>query len=193
GQLIAEQATEGTVTFANLLVQSGQYTLDLSRAPAPGGAMPYTLSVDAATVVFARPDGSVGTSLTSQTGGNVYLPTLQELTLVSPDGRAVTGYVTMTNRGNVADRFGIRGTPGNVDFTVVYYNESGANVTAGVTAGSYLTTQVAPSATAGWIRAVITPSRRAVLQRRSQVLSVDGTSQFNPMVKDGVSIRVNTR
>lgn len=193
GQLIAEQATEGTVTFANLQVQSGQYTLDLSRAPAPGGAMPYTLSVDASTSVFAKPDATVGTSLTSQTGSNVYLPTLQQLTLVSPDGRAVTGYITTTNRGNTADRFGIRGTPGNVDFTVVYYNESGANVTAGVTAGSYLTALAAPSTSVGWIRAVITPSRRAVLQRRSQVLSVDGTSQFNPMVKDGVSIRVNTR
>jgi hypothetical protein len=155
--------------------------------------MPYTLSVDASTSVFAKPDASVGTSLTSQTGSNVYLPTLQQLTLVSPDGRAVTGYITTTNRGNTADRFGIRGTPGNVDFTVVYYNESGANVTAGVTAGSYLTALAAPSTSVGWIRAVITPSRRAVLQRRSQVLSVDGTSQFNPMVKDGVSIRVNTR
>jgi hypothetical protein len=193
GQLIAEQATEGVVSFANLFLSAGEYTLDLSRDPAPGGAMPYTLSVDASTVVFPRPDAAVGTSLTSQTGSNVYLPTLQQLTLASPDGRTVTGYVTMTNRGNVADQVGIRATSGNSDFTVVYFDASGANVTAGVTVGSYLTPEAAPSAVAGWVRAVVTPTRRAVLLRRNHTLSIEGSSLFNPSVKDAVSIRINTR
>ncbi len=155
--------------------------------------MPYTLSVDASTVVFPKPDAAVGTSLTSQTGSNVYLPTLQQLTLASPDGRTVTGYVTMTNRGNVADQVGIRATSGNSDFNVVYFDESGANVTAGVTVGSYLTPEAAPSAVAGWVRAVVTPTRRAVLLRRNHTLSIEGSSLFNPSVKDAVSIRINTR
>jgi hypothetical protein len=193
GQLIAEQATEGVVSFANLFLPAGEYTLDLSRDPAPGSAMPYTLAVDASSVVFSRPDAAVGPSLTSQTGSNVYLPTLQQLILASPDGRTVTGYVTMTNRGNVTDRVGIRGTAGNADFTVGYYDESGANVTAGVTVGSYQTAEATPSTAAGWIRAVVTPTRRAVLLRRNHTLSIEGTSLFDPGVKDEVSIRVNTR
>jgi hypothetical protein len=193
GQLIAEQATEGAVSFANLLVQTGEYTLDLSRGAAPGGAVPYTLSIDASNTVAPMPDASVGTSLTSQTGTNLYFPTVQQLTLASPDGRAVTGYVSLTNRGNVTDRFALRGTPGNADFAVGYFDAAGANVTAGVTVGSFLTAPAAPAAAAGWIRAVVTPSRRAVLLRQNRVFSIEGISQFEPLIKDAVSIRVNTR
>ncbi len=192
GQLIAEQATEGAVSFANLFLSAGEYTLDLLRDPAPGGAMPYTLSVDASTVVFPKPDAAVGTSLTSQTGSNVYLPTLQQLTLASPDGRTVTGYVTMTNRGNIADQVSIRGTGAVTNFAVSYFNETGSNITSQVVAGTYVTPSMAPSSAARWVRVTVTPTKRAVTLRRSHTLSIEGRSTLNSTVLDAVSILVKT-
>jgi hypothetical protein len=193
GQLIAEQALEGNVAFANLRLSSGTYTLELFRDPGVGTATPYTLAINASVVVQARPDGAVGATLTNLTGNNAYLPTLQQLTLSSPDSRIVTGYATATNRGNISDRITVQGGSGDTYFTVVYYNEVGSNVTAQVTAGTYQTPIVAPGASAGWVRAAITPTRRAVQLRRSRTFFIDLKSLFDASAVDGLSILVNTR
>jgi hypothetical protein len=193
GQLIAEQALEGNVAFANLRLSSGTYTLELFRDPGVGTATPYTLAINASVVVQARPDGAVGVTLTNLTGNNAYLPTLQQLTLSSPDSRIVTGYATATNRGNISDRVIIQGGAGDTYFTVVYYNEAGSNITAQVTAGTYQTPIMAPGAPAGWVRAAITPTRRAVQLRRSRTFFIDLKSLFDASAVDGLSILVNTR
>ncbi len=193
GQLIAEQALEGNVAFANLRLSSGTYTLELFRDPGVGTATPYTLAINASVVVQARPDGAVGATLTNLTGNNAYLPTLQQLTLSSPDSRIVTGYATATNRGNISDRVIIQGGAGDTYFTVVYYNEAGSNITAQVTAGTYQTPIMAPGAPAGWVRAAITPTRRAVQLRRSRTFFIDLKSLFDASAVDGLSILVNTR
>lgn len=193
GQLIAEQTVEGTVSFANLQLPAGTYTLELFRDPGAGSASPYTLAVDASEAVQARPDGAVGASLTNLTGNNVYLPALQQLTLTSPDSRTVTGYVTATNRGNIDDRIVVQGTPGDTYFSVVYYNEAGANITAQITAGTYQTPLMAPGAPAAWVRAAVTPTRRAVQLRRNRTFFIDLESLSAPAAIDQVSIQVNTR
>lgn len=193
GQLIAEQGVEGNVDFSDVLLDAGTYLLELFRDPGEGAAESYTLAVNAAAASFARPDGAVGSSLTSVTGNHVYLPALQQLTLASPDSRTVTGYVTATNRGNINDRFTVQGTPGNVYFTVVYFDESGANITAQVVAGTFLTPQTAPEAAPRWVRAAVTPSRRAVQLRRSHTLGINLDSLFDANASDGVSILVKTR
>lgn len=193
GQLIAERTVEGNVAFSSLLLSSGTYTLELFRDPGEGAAESYSLAVDASTVVEARPDGAVGASLTSLTGNNVYLPTLQQLTLASPDSRTVTGYATATNRGNITDRIDLQGSAGDTYFSVVYYNQAGANITAQVTAGTYQTPMMAPGAPTAWVRAAITPTRRAVQLRRSRTLFIDLESEFAPGALDRVSILVRTR
>lgn len=191
--LIAEQTTAGNVNFSGLLLASGTYTLDLSRAPGEGGAEAYTLALDASKTPLARPDGAVGSSLTTVTGNFVYPPTTQRLTLSSPDGRTVTGYITATNRGNVSDRIRLKATGGNSNFAVVYFNENGANVTAQVTAGTYTTRQMLPNESPAWVRAAVTPSKRTVEQGKSYTITVDFTSLHNTAVVDRVSIQVKTR
>lgn len=193
GQLIAEQGVEGVVSFASLELAAGTYTLELFRDPGEGAAQAYTLAVDASTPTFYRPDGAVGASLTTLTGNNVYLPTPQQLTLASPDSRTVTGYTTATNRGNLSDRIGIQGSAGDSYFSVIYYNEAGANITAQVTAGTYQTPVMTPGAPAGWVRAAVTPTRRAVQLRRSRTFFIDLDSLSDANAVDGVSILVNTR
>jgi hypothetical protein len=193
GQLIAEQAVQGNVAFANLILSSGTYTLELFRDPGEGAAAPYTLTVDASLGVLARPDGAVGASLTTLTGNHVYLPTQQQLTLASPDSRSVTGYATATNRGNISDRINIQGSAGDTYFTVIYYNEAGSNITAQITAGTYQTPVMAPGAPAGWVRAAVTPTRRAVQLRRSRTFFIDLEALSDANAVDGVSILVNTR
>jgi hypothetical protein len=184
---------EGNVGFSSLLLSSGTYTLELFRDPGEGAAESYSLAVDASTVVEARPDGAVGASLTSLTGNNVYLPARQQLTLASPHSRTVTGYATATNRGNITDRIDLQGSAGDTYFSVVYYNQAGANITAQVTAGTYQTPMMAPGAPAAWVRAAITPTRRAVQLRRSRTLFIDLASEFAPGALDRVSILVRTR
>ena len=193
GQLIAEQSVAGNVAFANLLLSSGTHTLELFRDLGVGTATPYTLAVDASLEVQARPDGAVGASLSSLTGNNVYFPTTQQLTLVSPDSRIVTGYVTGTNRGNISDRLSFQGTPGDTYFSVIYYNQAGANITAQITAGTYQTALMAPASPAAWVRAAVTPTRRAVQLRRSHNFIIGLKSLHNANATDTVSILVNTR
>lgn len=193
GQLIAEQSVEGAVSFANLFLTSGNYTLEIIRDAGAGAGSPYTMTVDASTVAFPKPDAAVGASLTSLTGTDVYYPTTQQLVLASRDARTVSGYVTLTNRGNVTDRVSLQGTAGNNDFAVGYFDEAGSNVTAQVLVGSFQTPDMVPLAPARWVRAAITPTKRAVQLRRSYSLSINARSQFDSAVRDAVSILINTR
>jgi hypothetical protein len=193
GQLVAERSVAGNVAFSNLLLSSGTHTIELFRDPGEGGALPYTLAVDASSPVQARPDGAVGTSLTSLSGNNLYFPTAQQLSLTSANSQTVTGYITGTNRGNISDRILFQGSASDSYFSVIYYNQSGANITAQMTAGTYQTALMAPGSLAAWVRAAVTPSRRAVQLRRNRTFIIDLKSVFNNSATDRVSVLVNTR
>lgn len=193
GQLVAERSVAGNVAFSNLLLSSGTHTIELFRDPGEGGALPYTLAVDASSPVQARPDGAVGTSLTSLSGNHLYFPTVQQLSLTSANSQTVTGYTVGTNRGNLSDRIQFQGSTGDSYFSVIYYNQSGANITAQMTAGTYQTALMAPGSSAAWVRAAVTPTRRAVQLRRNRTFVIDLKSVFNNSATDRVSILVNTR
>lgn len=193
GQLIAELDVAGAVSFANLALSAGTYTLELSRDPGEGPALAYTLDLDASESALARPDEAVGSSLTTLTGEEVYSPTSQQLVLASPSAGLVTGYVAMRNRGNVGDRVRISGTAGNSDFAVTYYDNVGGNITAQVLAGTYESPELAPVDDSSWIRVTVKPTWWAVILRRTRTFNIVGHSVFDSGVSDAVSIQVNTR
>jgi hypothetical protein len=112
--------------------------------------------------------------------------------LRSPSGRKVSAYATMGNEGGVRDRFDVSGTRKTSDFAVSYFDALG-NVTAAVVAGTYATAETDPGETAGWIRVDVTPTKRAVLLRRTITLSIEGRSRHDANVRDAVSVLVRTR
>ncbi len=193
GRLIAEQTIAGSVSLASLPLVSGTYTIELIRDPGEGSAGPYGLSVNAATTALAKPDGAVGTSLTSVVGNNVYAPSVQRITLSASNGQPVTAYVTATNRGNIRDRIVVRGTAGNADFSVAVFDQAGANITAQFVAGTHKTSEMLPSVAPDWVRMVVTPTPRAVQLGRNFIPYIYLNSDFNSAASDRVSVLVNTR
>lgn len=192
GQIVAEQTVAGAVAFANLSLGAGDYLLELRRDPGAGGADAYTLDLDTTVDDFALVDAAAGASLPATVGLGLYSPVLQQVTLRSPSGRKVSAYATMGNEGSVRDRFDVSGTRGTSEFSVSYFDGLG-NVTAAVVAGTYATAEADPGETTGWIRVDVTPTKRAVLLRRTITLSIEGRSHHDANVRDAVSVLVRTR
>jgi formylglycine-generating enzyme required for sulfatase activity len=188
----------------DVVLEPGTYELRVRR-PAGGTAapQPFTLTLDERTVAVVRPDAMVGGSLAFLGGANVYTgPLAQQLRLTSPKARAVTAYAAVTNRGNRPDRFAWRGNGDSRHFRVDYRNESGARVSGAVRSGLYRTAEHQPGAPSAWLRILVTPERRllvvsrngrTVTLRKVHTVLLDARSVVDPSVRDGVSIRVETR
>jgi hypothetical protein len=150
-----------------------------------------------------RPDAMVGRSVAFMGGANVYSSSYaQQLLLVATRARAVSGYVAVANRGNRPDRFNYRGNGDNRYFKVEYRNATGALVSASVKAGLYRTSEMEPSAPVEWLRVTVTPvkklivvkgRKKTVTLRKAHTAHINATSVLDPAVRDGVSIRVETR
>jgi len=187
-----------------LVLEAGSYSLEILRPfDAAGPAQPYTLTLDERTIAVRRPDASVGGSLASMRGGEVYSDRFFRKTRnttfkVTP----VSAFVSVINGGNRPDRFALRGGDGSRRFDVEYRDASGSVVTAAVRSGRYRTPERDPEAPADWLRVNVEPNKkwislrdggRTATRRKADEILIDASSVADPTARDGVSIRVQGR
>jgi hypothetical protein len=184
-----------------LTLQLGENTVEV-RLIAEDGSTEKTYTLE----VFRndpRPDAMVGRSIAFLGGANAYTgPLAQQLPLLSIQARPVTAYAAVANRGNRPDRFAWRGNGDTRHFRVEYRDAAGALVSAAGRAGLYRTPERQPDDPSDWLRVIVTPERRllvvsqggrTVTLRKVHTVLLDASSVVDPSVRDGVSIRVETR
>ncbi|PAW64715.1 MAG: hypothetical protein B9S36_01970, partial [Verrucomicrobiia bacterium Tous-C2TDCM] len=187
-----------------LILEAGSYSLEILRPfGAAGPAQPYTLTLDERTIAVRRPDASVGGSLASMRGSEVYTDRFFRKTRnttfkVTP----VSAFVSVINGGNRPDRFALRGGNGSRHFDVEYRDASGSAVTAAVRSGRYRTPEREPEAPADWLRVNVEPNKkwislreggRTAARRKADEILIDASSVADPTARDGVSIRLQMR
>jgi hypothetical protein len=194
---------EGGEIDGSIVLEAGSYFLEVRRPDGDAsGTQDFVLTLDERTEAVTRPDAMVGRSLGAMTGSGVYSGlAAQQLRLVSRRGRPVSGHVSAANRGNRPDRIALRGRGGSRFFRVNYYSATGL-VTGGVLSGLYLTTELGPGDPAESLRVAVVPNkrllrgrkgRRNLFRRKTHTVAVYATSELDPAVGDGVSVRVKTR
>lgn len=118
-----------------------------------------------------QPDMRVGPSLTSAQGDGIY-GTFggQASVLVSKKARRVTGVIAVENGGNTDDSYSMRGSRGNRIFRVKYLS-GGANVTAGLIAGTHNTGVLSPGDSPHQVALIVRPKKskiKKVIKRPGQ-------------------------
>jgi uncharacterized membrane protein len=113
------------------------------------GTATQTLTIgDRPPVARYQPDAAIRLLNGAWVGGGTYEASQQRVTKrLRGLTRSATFQVRVTNRGNSAERMKLRGSPRNGNFTVTY-RAGVKDVTAAVTAGTYLTTTLAPGGSA---------------------------------------------
>ncbi len=165
---------------------------------ATGSAETGDVTID--TRSAAPPDVAVGAKLNQLVGRNVYLPTRQQANLVSKKLRPVTGHAVAANRGSLPDALRLRASSrGNAFFKVTYL--APANATAKLTAGTHLTSELAPGAEAR-IRIEVKPNKKKLTKKKGKrtrilkktlALPIQATSTVDPALQDAATLRVQTK
>ena len=140
----------------------------------------------------ARPDGRIRRGTGAVVGNNIYNTTGagQTRTGTAARGQAVTYYVTAQNDAPVAERLRLQGQPSTPNFTVVYRDPAGANITTAVTNGTYTTPILATNGT-HQIKIVVTVGNAAP-SGASTTRTLTAISTTQPTIKDTVRF-VTTR
>ena len=146
----------------------------------------------AATNDTARPDGRIRLGTGPVVGNDIYNTTGagQTRTGSATRGHAVTFYVTAQNDAPVAERLRLQGQPSTPNFTVVYRDPAGANITTAVTNGTYTTPILATNGT-HQIKIVVTVGNAAP-SGASTTRTLTAISTTQPTIKDTVRF-VTTR
>ncbi len=146
----------------------------------------------AATNDTARPDGRIRLGSGPVVGNDIYNTTGagQTRTGSATRGHAVTFYVTAQNDAPVAERLRLQGQPSTPNFTVVYRDPAGANITTAVTNGTYTTPILATNGT-HQIKIVVTVGNAAP-SGASTTRTLTAISTTQPTIKDTVRF-VTTR
>lgn len=181
---------------------AGLYTLVLSREAGGSGELAYELDFANSDIRFVVPDVAVGASLTSLTGNNTLNGLAgQAIALTSVKANPVSGYATITNRGQLPDTLAVRGSAGSVLCGISYF-ASGANVTAGLLTGNYRTAEIAEGDEATSLMVQFSPNKKKLTKKkgkRSKILKktfttlVRADSTQGPAVMDAASISAQTR
>jgi hypothetical protein len=140
----------------------------------------------------ARPDGRIRRGTGPVVGNNIYNTTGagQTRTGSAARGQAVTYYVTAQNDAPVAERLRLQGQPSTPNFTVVYRDPAGANITTAVTNGTYTTPILATNGT-HQVKIVVTVGNAAP-SGASTTRTLTAISTTQPTIKDTVRF-VTTR
>ena len=143
-------------------------------------------------VVAARPDGRIRLGAGATVGNDIYNTTGagQTRTGSAARGQAVTYYVTAQNDAPVAERLRLQGQPSTPNFTVVYRDPAGANITTAVTNGTYTTPILATNGT-HQVKIVVTVGNAAP-SGASTTRTLTAISTTQPTIKDTVRF-VTTR
>ena len=141
----------------------GQKTFTVTATDAAGNTRVLDRTY---TVVAARPDGRIRRGTGPVVGNDIYNTTGagQTRTGSATRGQAVTYYVTAQNDAPVAERLRLQGQPSTANFTVVYRDPAGANITTAVTNGTYTTPNLATNGT-HQIKIVVTVGNAAPKRR----------------------------
>ena len=144
------------------------------------------------TADTARPDGRIRRGSGPVVGNNIYNTTGagQTRTGTAARGQTVTYYVTAQNDAPVAERLRLQGQPSKPNFTVVYRDLAGANITTAVTNGTYTTPILATNGT-HQIKIVVTV-RNVAPRGASMSRTLTAISTTQPTIKDTVRF-VTTR
>ena len=140
-----------------------------------------------------QPDNLIKTSSESTyLGDNVYNTdgTGQTKSQSVKAGRSATFNVMIQNDGSAADSIIVQGNGNSTGFTVKYYtgNSGGTDITAAVTAGTYMASNLGPGANQ-LIRAVVTVARGTACGAVKDCL-VTSTSVGDNLKRDAVKARV---
>lgn len=166
----------------------GDYEL---RVEALDGALNQTVAVRSYTVVDHRPDGRIALGTGVAVGNDVYNTTGagQSRTATTAVRTAATFNLSVQNDGNVDDQFRLRGQAESSGYRVRYSRtDTGENVTAAVTAGTFTTPAVAPGGSFK-LRAVVTVLAGAA-PGSSITRTLTATSVGYPSDKDTVAFTV---
>jgi len=180
---------------------AGNYVIVLHREPGSEPPASYRLEVDASVEAVTRPDVAVGASAASLIGRQVYLPSGQTVMLNSKNARAVTGALTVANRGNWPDVLALRAGKGTDFFSVTYLGTTG-NVTASLVAGTYQTPEIDENAEEIAVQVLIKPNVRKLVTKgkrgttvlkKTLTLPVLLTSTNDPTKRDAASVKVQVK
>ncbi len=156
-RLTTTTASGGTWGVSAQALPDGAHQVVASITDAAGnrGTATQTLTINASY----RPDAAISRGSGSLVGVGTYGSSARQRVSarVSRTVRSVAFVVRVTNRGNVADSFAVRGTPGTSRFVVTYLVGE-RNVTRAVIAGTYRTGSVRPGS---FVRLVMRVSRTA--------------------------------
>jgi formylglycine-generating enzyme required for sulfatase activity len=200
GNLITTFDGDANFDLEELLLAGG-YVLHVFREGDGGTVRTYDLTIDASVVAASRPDLAVGASPAALSGVGLYAPASQAAALISKKAKAVTGYASLSNRGNLPDVLAARATGGSALFAVSYFGPAG-NVTAGLLTGTYVTPEMNENDTAIVIRASITPNKKKLTKKKGKkvkilkkthVLSLRVSSSFDPTIGDAAVISARTK
>ncbi len=114
----------------------------------------------------------------------------------------MTGYASLSNRGNLPDVLAASATGGSAFFAVSYFGPEG-NITAGLLSGTYRTAELSEGIDPVVIRASITPNKKKLTKKKkgkkptilkkTHVLSLRVKSTSDPALSDAAVIRVQTK
>jgi len=199
GQRVA-QTVSGRLEFYNNLAP-GLYTLVLFRSAGATGNLNYTLAFANTDTRQVLPDVTVGPTLTTQRGRNVYNGHTSQISiLLSRGANPVGGFATVANRGKRPNALALRATPGNTRFGVMYL-VNGRNVSTALRLGTYRSPVLESTKAAVNIRVNVTPVKRLlvrrvgtrnVVTRASYVTAIRATSTVGPTKFDSARLQVNT-
>lgn len=201
GNQIASFSEDTNFDIEELLLAGG-YVLNVFREADGAPAQTFNLTIDASTIAASRPDLAVGASPAALSGVELYAPASQAAALISKKAKAVTGYASLSNRGNLPDVLAASATGGSALFAVSYFGPEG-NITAGLLTGTYRTPGMVDSTEPVIIRASIAPNKKKLTKKnkgkkpkilkKTHVLSLRVNSTFDQGLSDAAVISVQTK
>ncbi|MCB1206818.1 MAG: SUMF1/EgtB/PvdO family nonheme iron enzyme, partial [Verrucomicrobiae bacterium] len=201
GNLVTSSSGSGEIDHL-VLLYAGDYELHLVNPRVQGGtSRNVDLTIDAGDLAETFPDLSFGASPASLSGSGEYAPTLQGVTRISRRTKAVAGYFSVANRGDLPDRLHLSGTGGNSLFAVSYYDSVG-NITAAMRAGTYETSEMDGDSPDLALRSVVVPNKRKLTKKKGRktiilkkgfAARIRAESGFDSSIFDEGLMRVLTR
>ena len=161
----------------------GQHTFTVTATDNAGNTAEVTHTY---TVGNGRPDARIRRGNGALVGRDIYGTTGsgQTRTGTAGGGHRVTYYASIQNDAPFAERLRLRGEPSTPNFTIIYRNPAGTNITNQVTAGTYTSPNLA---TGGTHRIKITVTVRDTAPNHASVArTLTAISTSHPTIKDTV-------
>ena len=161
----------------------GQKTFTVTATDGAGNARVLDRTY---TVVDARPDARIRRGIGALAGNDIYNTTGADQTRTGANirGHRVTFYASIQNDAPFAETSRLRGQASTPNFTVVYRDPAGTNITNQVNAGTYTTPNLVPGGTHR-ITITVTVGHTAP-PGASLARTLTATSTTHPTIKDTV-------